>query len=170
MEFGVIPRYPDHEVSTSGRVFSYRRKQRRGLKGTIDHYGYRVINLLGKRWKVHTLVLLTFVGPRPKGMGCRHLDGNRLNNRLSNLSWGTQTQNMKDCIKHGRTTKGERGNKSDLTDDDIRKIRKIMLTSCCYEGRRKRKNGVVRNLAKRFGVSVANIYMIARKEVWSHVH
>lgn len=37
---------------------------------------------------VGELVLETFVGPKPKGMKCIHLDGDLENNRLDNLVWG----------------------------------------------------------------------------------
>lgn len=45
---------------------------------------------------VHNLVLEAFVGPRPPGMECRHLDSNKLNNRLYNICWGTKSQNALD--------------------------------------------------------------------------
>lgn len=37
---------------------------------------------------VHRLILLTFVGPRPKGLACCHKNSDRQDNRLSNLCWG----------------------------------------------------------------------------------
>lgn len=51
--------------------------------------------------KVHHLVLKTFVGPRPEGMQGCHNDGNRVNNRLSNLRWDTQSANQLDAVRHG---------------------------------------------------------------------
>ena len=55
---------------------------------------------------VHTLVLETFVGPRPeKGMyGC-HRDDNPENNHLDNLYWGTPAQNSRDAVNNGRCWK-----------------------------------------------------------------
>ena len=35
-------------------------------------------------------------------MGCRHLDGDSMNNRLDNLCWDTQSENMKDVYRHGK--------------------------------------------------------------------
>ena len=34
-------------------------------------------------------------------MECRHLDGDRTNNNLDNLKWGTCGENTQDTIKHG---------------------------------------------------------------------
>lgn len=50
---------------------------------------------------VHTIVLEAFVGPRPEGKLCRHLNGDPTDNRLENLRWGTQKENAQDSILHG---------------------------------------------------------------------
>jgi hypothetical protein len=64
-------------------------------------------------------MLLTFRGPRPKGMLCRHLDSNPKNNKIGNLRWGTQSENMRDAGKLGRMSralKGENGGNAKLTN------------------------------------------------------
>jgi len=80
------------------------------LKPSTIKGGYKYI-VLCKRGRVrgfgvHRLVLTAFVGPCPKGTECRHLDGDKLNNNLDNLYWGTSKENGADMIKHGRSTKG----------------------------------------------------------------
>lgn len=51
---------------------------------------------------IHELVLAAFIGPRPSDKHvARHLNGNHLDNSLSNLAWGTQTENMADKFVHG---------------------------------------------------------------------
>ena len=50
---------------------------------------------------VHHLVLLAFVGPKPGGMVTRHLNGDPGDNRLTNLVYGTQSENMYDKVAHG---------------------------------------------------------------------
>lgn len=61
---------------------------------------------------VYHLVLESFVGKCPVGMEARHLDDDQSNNRLTNLLWGTRSDNSKDRIRNGRTTarfsKGQR--------------------------------------------------------------
>lgn len=54
-----------------------------------------------RQFKLHHLVLMAFVGPRPEGMECRHLNGIPYDNRLSNLVWGTRRENCGDAMKHG---------------------------------------------------------------------
>ncbi len=75
---------------------------------------YRYVNLTppeGKRYqtfRVHRLILETFVGPCPEGMECRHLDGNPANNCLNNIAWGTREQNIEDNRKNGSYAKTHR--------------------------------------------------------------
>lgn len=55
-------------------------------------------------WRVNpgTLVLLAFVGPRPIGMECCHIDDDPTHNMLNNLRWGTRRSNMQDSRRnHG---------------------------------------------------------------------
>jgi hypothetical protein len=54
-----------------------------------------------KTMQVHQLVMLAFVGPQPAGSQVRHLDGNPLNNALSNLCYGTPKENGEDAARHG---------------------------------------------------------------------
>jgi hypothetical protein len=52
---------------------------------------------------VHELVLLAFEGPRPKIVSrseIRHLDGDRFNNALTNLKYGTVKENAADRKLH----------------------------------------------------------------------
>lgn len=51
--------------------------------------------------RVHHLVLETFVGSRPKGLNALHDDDDRRNNHVSNLRWGTHSENMQDRAKNG---------------------------------------------------------------------
>lgn len=50
---------------------------------------------------VHLLILEAFQGPRPEGTVTRHLDGDKTNNRLSNLRRGTPAENSQDAMRHG---------------------------------------------------------------------
>jgi hypothetical protein len=51
---------------------------------------------------VHILVCSAFHGPRPEGKEVRHLDDYGLNNRPSNLCWGTREENIDDIVRLGR--------------------------------------------------------------------
>lgn len=96
-----------YEVSDQGRICSIPRKGVRGgvLWASVKTRGYRGVTLCrgGERryaW-VHQLVIEAFDGPRPPGHQIRHLDGDRLNNRRENLSYGSASENMLDSVRHG---------------------------------------------------------------------
>lgn len=50
---------------------------------------------------VHSLVLMTFVGPRPDGLEARHLNDDATDNRLANLVYGTRQDNNYDRVANG---------------------------------------------------------------------
>lgn len=74
------------------------------LRGRV-HRGYLMVKLArnGKwrEWPVHQIVTAAFLGPRPDGIVTRHLDGNPLNNAITNLAYGTQAENVQDSVIHG---------------------------------------------------------------------
>lgn len=99
-----IPGYDGlFEASDWGRISQGDRL----LPQKLDQGGYPYVSLwlpsLGrsKRLTVHRLVTLAFYGPLPEGLVRRHLDGDRLNSRLSNLRYGTPAENNQDMVEHG---------------------------------------------------------------------
>lgn len=51
---------------------------------------------------VHGLVAEVFIGPRPEGLDVCHNDGDKSNNRASNLRYDTHSENQKDEVRAGR--------------------------------------------------------------------
>lgn len=108
-EWRPIPDAPGYDVSTLGRVRSRVRfrgsTEPRILRAAPNiKTGYAQVELKGARRgkvTVHSLVLLAFIGPRPDGMQVRHIDGDQSNNSLSNLAYGTVSENQYDQVRHG---------------------------------------------------------------------
>ena len=78
------------------------------LKIKLSDRGYKVVNLMTKDGKIrtcsiHVLKARAFIyTPNPLGYNVvRHLNDVKTDNRLENLTWGTQSDNMKDCVKNG---------------------------------------------------------------------
>ena len=103
---GTFERY---QVSRDGRVRSFyhrhgRRKTPHILVPSIGSHKYKVVTLRingnPEVHAIHRIVLMTFVGKPKPGEECRHLDGDRMNNRLSNLQWGSRSENMQDRVRH----------------------------------------------------------------------
>ena len=103
-------KFTGYEITTDGKVYSvdsnWRGYGKREMATELDGYGYKKVRILiggaRKKMHVHRLVLEAHIGPRPTPKHvCRHLDGNKLNNKLSNLRWGTYLENTIDSIRHG---------------------------------------------------------------------
>ena len=132
-----IPNFPDYCIFRDGRVWSKTRIRSNGsnwsgrwLKPKMRRDGYLEVHLR-KNSKhfyklIHRLLLETYVGPCPKGMECRHLNGIRTDNRLINLCWGTRQENIFDAIRHGTHRsvhqEGEKNKMAKLTDEKVRVI------------------------------------------------
>jgi hypothetical protein len=113
-----IPSFPGYEADEEGNIWSVETNWRgigpRVLSSYADDHGYLRVRLTiatGKRVKkfIHALVCEAFHGPRPAGFEVRHLDGNRKNNKPSNLAWGTRSENAKDRVLHGTCKARENG-------------------------------------------------------------
>ncbi len=81
-----------------------------------------------KSYAVHRLVGEAFLGPKPEGMETRHKDGNRTNNQLSNLCYGTSYENSKDCIDHGTQARGEKMGSTTRSNEEIRAAKQLLKT------------------------------------------
>lgn len=161
-----------YEVSNYGQVRSliFRNKQTNKkrdkpliLKGNNSHgYKYATLRFDNKRIiaGIHWLVLEAFVGKRPKGFEACHYDGNRKNNKLSNLRWDTHKNNMGDAVRHGTMKKKtlEDNHNSKLKIWQVRLIKKMYKKNIFGRG-----SSV---LAKKFGVSSGCIMAIINGNNW----
>lgn len=162
-----------YEVSNLGRVRSYhfsgyglRQRTRPKLRRPVisTRTGYPMVYLyqrgggVPRNVAIHTLVLEAFVSQRPLGLVARHLDGSRDNNKLSNLVWGTMTENQVDRIAHGTDCRGEKNSQSKLTGADVQRIRLLSK-----QGRSSR------SVARQFGVEKTTVMRVRSRQTWSHL-
>jgi len=125
--------------------------------------GYLVLYLSGDHRKVvckliHRAVLESWTRCANAGEEARHLDGNRLNNSLSNLAWGTSKENAKDRDMHGTTARGERVGNARLTEADVSRMRDLHR---CQIGARK--------IARYLAINLATTKDVLKRRTWRHV-
>lgn len=110
---------------------------------------------------IHTLVLLSFIGPCPEGMECRHLNDNKADNRLENLAWGTRQENIADRLRNGIAGRqyGEGSPHAILTKEQVLVIRA-----------RYARGGVSQYaLAREYGVHQITISQIITRKTWKQI-
>lgn len=132
-EWRTIPEYPDHRVSNMGNLESKRsgewkpRKLKRVNKGNKHgnrmYLGFNVPTddrlpsgrLKTKTLLIHNEVAKLFIGPRPPGLNVLHKDDDRDRNMVDNLTYGTQSENVKNAWANGRMGTPTRGHRGQFT-------------------------------------------------------
>jgi len=155
----------NYRITSDGRIFARRRRGSAGgeLQLFKDNNGYFIITLCKscqkKTRKVHQLVLLAYRGPCPDGLVTRHLDGNCTNNKIENLKYGTQSENLNDRYGHGTMIQGEKIYCSKLTAKQVLEIRKKWDQGDIQQ----------KTLAKDYNVVPSTISAIVTRKNWKHI-
>lgn len=155
-----VPGYESkYEVSDLGNVRSLDRIVRgkdgrdeihhgKQLKPQTLKNGYLEVYLCAgakrKHRTIHSLVAEAFIGPRPEKHDVMHIDGNRANNTLQNLQYGTRSENLRSTYSYG----GKCAN-GKLSLEDVTHIRHMLSVG-----------DNVAAIARRFDVNSAAIYHI----------
>lgn len=107
---------------------------------------------------VHRLVAIHFI-PNPHNLPvvC-HSDDNRQNPHWSNLFWGTQLDNMADCIKKNRINKGEKLWNAVVNPTIVRELR--FLFDCGLNRKQ---------LSHLYGIKETLVKTIKSGKTWRHV-
>jgi len=170
-----------YDVSNYGRIASYREKREQGklLKGSIvDGYAVfrykqfykegKTVEVKNKQMFVHKLVAELF-GTKRKGVRyVIHLDYNKRNNKIGNLSWATKEEmeahqkvnpNVIRSRELRKMSKRYRGHK--LTSNQVRKLKVKMFDP--------NRTMTYKMLAKKFNISEMQLYRIKSGENWGHV-
>ena len=165
-----IPNFPGYAVSDQGRVRSHwaygagesinwhiKANPQRILRPHIGNMDYVCVclNRDGKQYRkrIHSLILAAFVGPLPKGCVARHLDDDRRNNCLPNLTYGTQKDNIHDALHNGSCP-----GRTKLVPAQVQEIRRLGQLGLT-QGK----------IAKRFPIGRTTVGDILRGRTWIHL-
>lgn len=116
-----------YEISDHGRVKSVRYPKQHVMTVCLTQNGYGKVTLSNKGKKscsIHRTVAQMFIPNPYNNPEVNHIDGNKLNNQVSNLEWATSSENQKHAFDTGLqvSRKGEDGS-SILTNDQVLYIR-----------------------------------------------
>ena len=159
-----------YKISNFGNI-----KSKSGIfkKQFISFKGYLRIKLSNngeyKSYTVSRLVATAFI-PNPENKPeVNHIDGNKLNNNISNLEWTTKSENAIHAFKNGlrktnfKPKRGVINNFSKLTEEDVKYIRKNYIK---HNG----KSSNSRELANLFNVTIVNINHIVNRKTWKYIN
>jgi hypothetical protein len=154
-------------VSNYGRIksFAYNKKDGQLLKCDVIK-GFKLVQLNMNKFKrkyyVHKLVAdIWITKPTDKHIFVTHLDGNKMNNHITNLEWHTKETLM---VKHKENRlnnifqKPKSINNTKLKESDV-----VLLKSMLQRG------VVQATIAKMFCISEMQVTRIKRGENWGHI-
>lgn len=162
-----------YEVSDHGRI-RRRGKSRNGypdgrileqnLAYSVDNRYRRVLlcsHGTNERQSVHALVATAFLGARPHGHEINHKNGDKRDNRVSNLEWVTRKENQRHSwdVLGRLVARGEQNGSSKLSVNQVRAIRKRYESGSVSQAK----------LAVQYGISQHQISRIVRRQNWQHV-
>jgi hypothetical protein len=127
--------------------------------GRPDISGYGRIQIDGKHNKAHRAAFFLHYGHWPVPQANHHC-GNRACVRWDHLYEGTQKRNVQDALEQGTqytvwNTQAARNAHTKLTESQVLEIRSA--------------SGLLREIAARFDISIANVIHIQKRRSWKHL-
>lgn len=159
-----------YQISNFGNIKSLDRIDSLGrfhkskiLKKSIEKDGYEYITLLCKKSKsksffIHRLVAYSFMFNLDNLPQINHKDGNKCNNRVSNLEWNTAQQNVIHALNKGLRKSGENHPWSVLTNYQVLQIPKLLEQGMTQK-----------SISKLYNVSYSCIKNICQKRKWKYL-
>jgi hypothetical protein len=149
----------------------------------LDGHGYGIFFIGQKRFAAHRIALTLSIGGLNAALNSCHSCDTPICCNPRHLFAGTQADNIQDMIRKGRDgcltknklsgdrhwmrkkpeliARGERANKSALTEADIRAIR--------GEYQPQAKGANLYDLSRKYGISATTICNIVNRKTWKHV-
>ena len=164
---------PRYWVSSKGRVYNEESQHMmtvRHLDKNRYSSPYNKVNLqieiagrsYGAAFIVHRMMMCSFYPvPGMEKLYVNHIDGNKLNNDLSNLEWCTSSENIKHAYKMGlaEVRHGEDSEWATITEKQAKKIIKLLLT----------RKYTHPEIAEMMGTTRAVVQAIAIRNSWAHL-
>ncbi len=126
----------------------------RSVPNDTSSEGYRRVWIIGgDRELVHQMVLQTFDRSPVDGEECCHFDGDPSNCHIANLRWGSHSDNLGDCVRHGTYRRYCK-----LTNTEVSEIRAAHNIGASYA-----------DLGRRYDISATQAANIVKGKQWNTV-
>ena len=143
-------------MTRKGKIFKIRFKQnRRYMVIRLCKYGY-ILNA-----PVHRVIAMTFIPNPDNKPQVNHINGIKTDNRVENLNWVNNSENVLHAIDSGlmKYAVGENHGSALFTEEDVLKIRELHAS--------KKYNMV--EIGKMFNTNNSRIYEIVSRKTWKHI-
>lgn len=146
-----------YEVSDDGRIRNA--KTGREIKQFLGPDGYMRTQIAGKSRLVHRVIAKTYIPEVDGKEFVNHKDGNKQNNRVSNLEWVTRSENLQHAYAIGlKDISGTKNPRCKLTVEQIRFIKENYTPGDPEYG--------AKALSSRFGVAHQTICAVVSGQNW----
>lgn len=165
-EWKTIKEYPNYAVSNTGRVKRITSMAPTYIGKIIKPIlkkdcGYLAVNLCRNnkvsQVLVQHLVCNAFLGSKPNKKVCNHKDGNKQNNKRSNLEYITRSEDCIHAINLGlkKPLRGSELNRAKLKETDIPEI--FYFKELGY---------TQKQISKKYGVDPSTISLVLSRKNW----
>ncbi len=162
MKYKKIPVFTGYEISKEGIIKTIKTgKIKSQYIGSTGYYMVTLaINKKQKPQRVHRLIAQTYI-PNPLGdPTINHIDGNKINNDISNLEWCTHLENVRHAFRIGLVNNtGVNNGMSKLDDNKVMEIKRLLSIGDKSQ----------ESIAKEFNISRTIISKIKQKKYWKHI-
>jgi hypothetical protein len=156
--YTTISGFPQYCINKKGDVYSHRSKR---LLTPFLVLGYLRVDLRNPAHnyrQIHRLLAETFISNKHKNKNVRHLDDNKLNNTLNNLAWGSDSDNVQDCIRNGHFPFGEKHGRAVLNTSKV-KLARLLHSEFGWS---------IDRIAKLFKTANSTIQMVLTFKTWKN--